>query len=310
MRHQSLKSNIYLLIAAAIWGFAFVAQRIGGQYVGSFTFTGVRFAVGSLSVMPLMLYMDRKKDRVSEPKVLGLAATVKPGIILGVALFLGAALQQIGLMYTTVGKAAFITGLYIVLVPVFGILLRHKIHKSTWSGVLIAIVGLYLLSVTGKFYISFGDLLQIAGAVFWAIHILLIDHFTKKYDAVKLAFFQFIACSLFSMTAAFAFETITTQGLIKAVVPILYGGIGSAGIAFTLQIVGQKHAKPSHAAIIMSMEAVFASIGGLLILSESLDLRGYIGCAFMLGGMIISQLGSIGKPKMVEDLGLTNSSSA
>jgi drug/metabolite transporter (DMT)-like permease len=311
MKTQGVKANIYLLITAAIWGLAFVAQRIGGQYVGSFTFNGVRFALGGLSIMPLMFYLDRKPHNQEAVKQASLKATIKPGLLLGVVLFAGAALQQIGLMYTSVGKAAFITGLYIVLVPVFGIFLKHSIPKSTWFGVAIAIVGLYLLSVTESFSVAFGDLLQMVGAIFWTAHILLIDHFTKKYDGIKLAFIQFMACSVFSLAAAIGFETITIQGLTQAVVPIFYGGVCSVGIAYTLQIVGQKHAKPSHAAIILSMEAVFASIGGLLILNENLGLRGYIGCIFMLAGMIASQLSSIGsnEPKALVDCNSTSSPS-
>lgn len=295
MKEKQFKSNSLLLLAAAIWGFAFVAQRIGSEYVGSFTFNGVRFILGSISLIPLLIYFRKKPNNIEEEHANSWKTAIGSGIIAGIVLFGGASLQQIGLVYTTAGKAAFITGLYIVLVPIFGIVLKHHIYKSTWLGVAFAIVGLYLLSVTEGFSIAKGDLFEIAGAVFWTIHILLIDNFTKKVNALKLSFVQFITCAVLSMSVALYFEEITIHGLQQALIPILYGGICSVGIAYTLQVIGQKNAKPSHAAIILSMEAVFASIGGVLILSENLGTRGYIGCAFMLLGMLLSQLGSIKK---------------
>jgi drug/metabolite transporter (DMT)-like permease len=166
---------------------------------------------------------------------------------------------------------------------------------TTWFGVLFAIIGLYFLSVTEGFSVSRGDFLEMIGAIFWATHILLIDHFTKKVDALKLSFIQFATCSALSLIAALIYEQITLNGLYQALIPILYGGIGSVGIAYTLQVIGQKHAKPSHAAIVLSMESVFASIGGLLLLNENLGFRGYMGCALMLTGMLLSQIKSFGK---------------
>ena len=179
-------------------------------------------------------------------------------------------------------------------VPIFGILLNHHIHINTWIGVTLSIVGLYFLSVTESFSISNGDLFQLAGSIFWATHILLIDHFTKKFDALKLSFIQFSTCSILSMAVAFIFEKITISSLSEALIPILYGGICSVGIAYTLQVIGQKHAKPSHAAIVLSMETVFAALGGLIMLNENLGYRGYLGCALMLTGMLLSQLKSFG----------------
>jgi drug/metabolite transporter (DMT)-like permease len=285
---------LILLLAAAIWGFAFVAQRVGAKYVGSFTFNGVRFALGSLSLVPLILYFNK---RPSEDK--GIDNTMKAalpiGLIAGCAIFLGASLQQIGLVYTTAGKAGFITGLYIVLVPVFGIFLKHTIKLSTWLGVALAVGGLYLLSVTENFTIGKGDLFEIAGSVFWASHILLIDRFAGKVSALKLSFIQFVTCSILSLAAALIFEKITLYGLTQALIPILYGGICSVGVAYTLQVIGQQHAKPSHAAIVLSMESVFASIGGAIILNETLGIRGSIGCLLMLLGMLLSQVQNFSK---------------
>lgn len=295
MKKQELKASLMLLLAAAIWGFAFVAQRVGSKYVGSFMFNGVRFTLGSLSLIPLMLYSykkTKKETNLAEKDFISIN-TWKCGGILGCVLFLAASLQQLGLVETSAGKAAFITGFYIVLVPIFGIFLKHAIHKSTWIGVVLAIVGLYLLSVTESFTVATADIYEMIGAVLWAVHILLIDNFSKKIDALKLSFVQFLTCSILSLTTAFIVENNTLSGLSQAAIPILYGGICSVGIAYTLQVIGQKNAKPSHAAIILSMESVFASIGGLIILKENLGGRGYLGCALMLAGVLISQYPSL-----------------
>lgn len=302
LKKQELKSNILLLITAIIWGFAFVAQRVGTNYVGPFTFNGVRFALGAVSLLPLIIYYRNKTPKEDKKDCKGLNNVLFAGAIAGCVLFLGSSLQQIGLVYTTAGKAAFITGLYIAIVPILGVFLKHRIHSSTWAGVLCAVVGLYFLSVTEGFSISYGDLLELIGAFFWAFHILCIDHFTKKVDALKLSLVQFITCSALSLIAAIIFEKIAISGIYQAIIPILYGGIGSVGIAYTLQVVGQKHAKPSHAAIILSMEAVFASIGGILILNERLGLRGGIGCSLMLAGMLLSQASSFAKSNIDRSL--------
>jgi drug/metabolite transporter (DMT)-like permease len=309
MKNKELKASLLLLLAAAIWGFAFVAQRVGMRYVGAFTFNGVRFALGSISLIPLLIYFKKRTKAEIDPNDtdegtnsnenktgdLKLFDIIKSGALVGCVLFSAASLQQIGLAETTAGKAAFITGFYIVLVPFFGIFLKHSIHRSTWIAAGFALIGLYLLSVTKDFTISRGDLFELAGAFMWAIHILLIDKYSQKIDPIKLSFIQFATCSILSMTVAIGFESITLVGLSQALIPILYGGIASVGIAYTLQVVGQKNAKPSHAAIILSMESVFASIGGILMLGEIMGVKGYMGCALMLTGMLLSQLGSFKK---------------
>jgi drug/metabolite transporter (DMT)-like permease len=295
MKDHELRSNLLLLLAAAIWGFAFVAQRVGAKYVGSFTFNGVRFALGSLSLVPLLLLSRRKSDRENAEHHPVSVNPLPGGIIAGCILFLAVSLQQIGLVETTAGKAAFITGLYIVMVPLLGVFLKHRLHLGVWLGVAVATVGLYFLSVSEKFSIANGDLLELAGAFLWAVHILVIDHYIKKVDALQLSFMQFMTCSILSMAVALGFEKITLHALWQAVIPILYGGICSVGVAYTLQVVGQKHAKPSHAAIILSMESVFASIGGLIILHETLGVRGYLGCILMLAGMLLSQIPNLKK---------------
>jgi len=299
MNNREMKSNMLLMLTAAIWGFAFVAQRVGMQYVGAFTFNGVRFALGSISLVPLIIYFKNKKT-AEQPEETASASALIPGIIAGSVLFFGASLQQAGLAYTTAGKAAFITGLYIVLVPLLGIFLKQRVGLNTWLGVVLAVSGLYFLSVNEDFTIAFGDLLEIIGAFFWAVHILVIDHFTKKVDALKLSCVQFVICAVLSIITAFIFEDISISGISQAAIPILYGGLLSVGVAYTLQVVGQKHAKPSHAAIILSMEAVFAALGGALLLKENLGVRGYLGCALMFAGMLLTQVNFFDKSQSQE----------
>ena len=289
MKSQIIKSNLLLFLTAAIWGFAFVAQRVGMEYVGPFTYNGVRFALGSLSLVPLLLYFNRnspKKETAGQET----KNVIRASFIAGLVLFAGASLQQTGIVYTSAGKAAFITSLYIILVPIFGIFLKHHINANTWIGAAVSIVGLYLLSVTEQLSIEKGDLLELIGSFFWAAHILIIDHFSRKVDILKLSCFQFLTCSALSIVSALFFESISVNGVLQAAVPILYGGICSVGIAYTLQVVGQKNAKPSHAAIILSMENVFAAVGGLILLNETMDLRGTLGCVLMFTGLLLSQL--------------------
>lgn len=289
-----MKSNALLILTAAIWGFAFVAQRVGMQYVGAFTFNGVRFALGSISLIPLLVYFRRKKAEEQKEEIASASALI-PGIIAGSVLFFGASLQQAGLAYTTAGKAAFITGLYIVIVPLLGVFLKQHISLNTWIGVVLAVSGLYFLSVNEDLSIAKGDFLEIIGAFFWALHILIIDYYTKKVDALELSFVQFAACSVLSIAVALIFEDIAISRLSQALIPILYGGLLSVGVAYTLQVVAQKNAKPSHAAIILSMETVFAAIGGAILLHENLGARGYLGCGLMFAGMLLTQVQNFGK---------------
>jgi drug/metabolite transporter (DMT)-like permease len=293
MNNKRLSANILLLLTAAIWGFAFVAQRVGSQYVGAFTFNGIRFALGSMSLIPLIIYFDKRKknsDSNQNNTYVSAKKSILYGVLVGLALYAGSALQQVGIMYTTAGKASFITGLYMVFVPIAGIFLKHKIGISSWFGVVFAAVGLYLLSINENFSIAYGDLLEVIGAVFWTIHLLVIDYFSNKMDALKLSCIQFATCSLLSLATALIFEQITITGLTQALIPILYGGFLSVGIAYTLQVVAQKNAKPSHAALILSMESVFGAIGGAVILGESMSTRGYFGCILILTGIFVSQI--------------------
>ncbi len=283
-----------------IWGFAFVAQRSGMEFVGPFTFNAVRFTLGGISLIPLLL-INRKRKFKNEP-ILPLSSNkilLKGGIIAGVILFFGASFQQGGMVYTTAGKAGFITGLYIILVPILGIMFKQKTSAAIWLGAVIALVGMYLLSVNENLTIGLGDLLVLASAFFWGLHVLVIGRFSPKTDPIQLAFFQFMLCAFFSLIASLIIETTILQNILDASIPILYAGVVSVGIAYTLQVVAQRDAHPSHAAIIMSLEAVFALIGGWIILDESIPLRGLIGCGLMLIGIIISQVGIRFKGKKI-----------
>lgn len=301
MKKEEIKSALILLLTAAIWGFAFVAQRVGMQHLGAFLYNGIRFALGSLSLLPVIYFLNKNKKN-DAPLEASLKETLKSGIILGMVLFIASSFQQVGIIYTTAGKAGFITTLYIVLVPIAGIFFKHKTHITVWIGAFTSVIGLYLLSVNENFTIQFGDLLQIIGALFWTIHILLIDKFVKNLDPVKLSATQFATSSVLSLVVAFAIEDINLNGITGALVPILYGGIMSVGVAYTLQTIGQRLAKPSHAAIALSMEAVFAAIGGSIILNETLSPRAYFGCFLMLCGMLIAQINNFKKTSEIEQI--------
>lgn len=275
------------MLTAMIWGFAFVAQRVGMDYVGPFTFNGIRFALGSAVLIPFIV----KKNASSPGKAFsGFRDLGWGGVLAGAALFIGASLQQAGLVYTTAGNAGFITGLYVVIVPIMGLFFGQRTHAGTWVGAVSAALGLYLLSITDGFSIAFGDLLELLGAFFWAGHVLIIGWLSPRSSALKLAFVQFTACSILSLFTAVVFETIVLSAVVSAALPIFYGGALSVGVAYTLQVVGQKHAHPAHAAILLSLEAVFAALGGWLFLDEILSPRGLFGCGLMLGGMLFSQL--------------------
>ena len=288
---STLRTDSLLLLAAVIWGFAFVAQRVGMDYVGPFGFNGVRFALGCLVLLPILFRNGMRDDRTSlrDPALFS-RPSLAGGLLAGLVLFCGASFQQVALVYTTAGNAGFITGLYVVLVPIIGIALGHRTHAGTWTGAALAGAGLYLLSVAEQFTISPGDLLVLIGAFFWAGHVHLIGWLSPRQDPLKIAFLQFAACAVFSLTTSTAIEHNTVRSYWSAAIPILYGGVLSVGVAYTLQVVAQKTAKPAHAAIILSLEAVFAAIGGWLMLGETLSARAIAGCILMLCGMVISQL--------------------
>ena len=289
MDKTKLKSNILLLMTAMIWGFAFVAQRVGAEYVGAMTFNGVRFALGALSLSPIVLITLHKTPMDKTCKKMTLLASVAGGT----ALFVASLLQQWGVELTqSAGKAGFITSLYTVLVPVIGFLfLRRKTGVFVWLGAFLAVGGLYLLSMTGDEKAGIGDLVLIIGAIVWALHILIIDYFNEKQiNAVAFAMGQFAVCAVYNLVGAAIFEDIAIAGITAAAVPILYGGLMSVGVAYTLQIFGQRGADPTAASVILSTESMFSAIGGILILGETMTVGGAIGCVLIFGGVVLAQL--------------------
>lgn len=288
MRSRKLKANLLLALTALIWGTGFVAQRVGMDHVGPYTFNGLRFALGAVALLPLIWRMDKTGAgiRTDATKRTYLWA----GCVAGCAMFLGATLQQVGLQYTTAGKAGFITGLYVIFVPMLGLLFRQRAGMTTWMGALVAVLGMYFLSISDDFSIAYGDVLQLIGAVFWAVHVLVLGWLSPKLDPIKLSSAQFAACSLLSLAIALTTEDITLPGVIGGAGPILYGGLISVGIAYTLQVVAQRDADPTHAAIILSFEAVFGALAGFIFLGEILTSRGLFGCALMFCGILLPQV--------------------
>lgn len=291
MKNKVIRGEIFLIITAIIWGTSFVAQRVGMEYIGPFTFTATRFLIGTLSLVPIILLMSKlngnvdKEDKAGNNKDLLIG-----GFACGIALFFGISFQQVGLQYTTAGKAGFITALYIVLVPIFGLFLNKKVSKRVWFGLGLAVIGLYLLCVTEGFSISKGDLIVLCGTVFWAIHILIIDHFAPKVDGLKMSFIQFFTAGILSIITALLTETIQISAIVSSAGPILYTGIVVVGIAYTFQIFGQKGANPTASAIILSMESVFAVLSGMILLREVMSAKEIIGCVLMFIAVILTQI--------------------
>ena len=289
MNSQAIKADLLMLIAAVIWGFAFVAQREGMETMGPFLFNGVRFLIGVIALTPVVWFLSKKphpehKAKVSTKKLLF------AGAMAGLILFVAISFQQVGLQYTTAGKAGFITGLYIFFVPLIGLFFGQKTGSGTWLGATIALFGLYLLSIKEDFSIAEGDLLQLVCAVFFAAHVLYIGYFAKRMDPLKLSLIQYIVTGILSLLIAIVIELITWDMIIETAIPLLYAGVMSTGVAYTLQVVAQQHAHSSHAAIILSLEGAFAVLGGWLLLDEYLSTRGLLGCGLMLTGMFLSQL--------------------
>jgi len=281
-------ASLQLLLASAIWGFAFVAQRAGMAHVGPFTFNGARFLLGSLVLLPLVFAGRRQPPPVpSVPKgrtAWGLTAA-------GVVLFLSASLQQVGIVSTTAGKAGFITGLYVVIVPLLGLALRGpKAGPAVWLGAALSAGGLYLLSVTGRFAVELGDALVFAGAFGWAVHVHVIGWLAGKVRPLLIAAVQFAVCGALSLAVALGVEQIEVASLLRAGAPILYAGLLSTGVAYTLQVFGQRRIDPSRAGILLSLEGAFAVLGGWLLLHETMTDRMLAGCLLMLAGMIAAQI--------------------
>ena len=283
-----LKQSILLLLAASIWGVAFVAQSVGMEYVGPFTFLTSRSVLGALVLLPVIKIREnnRKESMQSDKKSLLIG-----GICCGTLLFVASILQQIGIMYTTVGKSGFITAMYIVAVPLLGIFLKRKTGWRIWLGVLLAVIGLYFLCMTSeRVSIQKGDILTLFCAVTFSFHILTVDNFAPKMDGVKLSCVQFATCAILAGIGMWLFETPDIQNILAAWLPIVYAGVLSSGVAYTLQIVGQRGLNPTAASLIMSMESVISVIAGWAILNQALSARELFGCILMFGAIILVQL--------------------
>lgn len=288
------RGNALLLVASAIWGFAFVAQRIGAGFVGPFSFNAIRFALGALVVVTIAWWLAGRRSVSWARRRRAWRQALLPGLVAGVLLTAASNLQQGAMASVPAGNAAFITGLYMVFVPVIA---AFRGHRSTWTtvvGVIASVIGLYLIAVTDALTIGSGEVLLIVSTVAWAGQILVIDHYGARVSALRFAAVQFITCAVLSAVAAPVFEPAPFSGVSQAVVPILYGGVLSVGVAFTLQVVGQRDALATHAALIMAMESVFGAIGGALLLGEDMGVRGYAGAALMVVGIVVSQWGAVG----------------
>ena len=290
-----LRQSLLLLLTATIWGIAFVAQSVGMDYVGPFTFSCVRSFIGGIFLIPCIWFLDqwRAKNDGTEGEKKAVSKEEKKmellgGICCGLALCVATNLQQIGMQYTTVGKAGFITALYIVLVPIFGIFLKKKVEARIWISVMISVVGLYLLCITDKLVLGKGDTLVLLCAVVFTIHILVIDYFSPKADGVRIACIQFFITGILSAIPMFLFETPRLSDIFAAAVPVLYAGVLSSGVAYTLQIVAQKDADPTVASLILSLESVFSVLGGWVILGQKLSIREIAGCILMFSAIIIN----------------------
>lgn len=281
------KSTFLLFLTAMIWGFAFVAQRVGAEYVGAFTFNGIRFMLGTCSLIPVIIIFEREKfDKEKFIK------TLIPGVLAGTVLFIASTLQQYGVEITqSAGKAGFLTGLYTVLVPLIRFVMGKKTSLFTFVGAIFAVAGLFFLCMTGnEFTFGIGDLILIIGAFFWAGHILVVDKYVDNVSPLKFSMMQFLVCGILSLIFAFILEDIEFASVKSAGIPILYGGIMSVGVAYTCQILGQKESDPTFASIVFSTESVFSAIGGALLLNEIMSGRGYLGCVLIFIGIILSQL--------------------
>jgi drug/metabolite transporter (DMT)-like permease len=274
------------LITAAIWGLGFVAQVLGMNYLSPFAFIGIRFLMGAVSLAPLVIFFHYRNWLPAS----SLRTVCVGSLVLGVILFAAGSLQQVGIVYSNASNAGFITGLYMVIVPILGLALKHRTGLNTWLGCVLALVGLFLLSVKADFTMGYGDTLLLVGAVGWALHILAIDHYAPRAAPLLLSLGQFVVCGCLAMVVSAFIETTTWSQVRAATNVLIYAGVITVGVAYTLQVIAQERADPTHAAIILSLEAVFGAVGGYLFLQEQLSGRELMGCALMLAGMLVSQL--------------------
>ena len=290
-----LRGTLMLLAASFFWGTTFVAQILGMEGLGPYTYAAARFALGVLFIGALwFLYRDK---RAAQRRAGTFRSGFRAGIPVGLAMFVGVTLQQVALLYTTAGKTAFITTVYIVLVPLAAVLLGQRVRAVQWGGAVLAFAGVYFLSAHGETTINTGDLLVLICSFFWMAQILLIDRYARAVDAIELCFMQMIVCTVGSAVLAAIYESFVWSDLWSAAVPILYAGLFSCGVAYTCQILGQAYVEPTQAAILMSTEAIFAAVAGWIILGETMSGVQLLGCALLLGGALMAQVRGAGKSR-------------
>lgn len=297
MKQKKIKSALLLFLAAFIWGIAFVAQSVGMDYVGPFTFGGSRFLLGAVVLLPLIAYRRKKakssmgaKEETVEAKKAQRKVTLIGGLCCGAALCIASMLQQIGILYTSVGKAGFITALYIIIVPILGIFMKKRVPVIVWFSAIVAAIGSYFLCITESFTLSYGDVLVFLCAVCFSFHILIIDHFAPKVDGVVLSCIQFFVSGVVCTILAFLFEQPSLTAIVSGALPILYAGVLSCGVAYTLQIVGQANMNPTVASLILSLESVISVLSGWILLGETMNGRQILGCILVFSGVILAQI--------------------
>ena len=291
---MKLRNSLILLLPAAIWGVAFVAQSVGMDYVGPFTFLFARSVIGGIVLLPVVAVLHKngpsRTHETAEEKRRARKTLVLGGVCCGTALCFASIFQQIGLLYTTVGKSGFLTACYILIVPLLGLLFGRKCGRLVWCGVALAIVGLYFLCLTDGLSVNFGDLLTFICAILFSVHIMVIDHFSPLTDSVKMSCIQFFVCAVIAGAGMLLFEQPSLSAVLAAWKPVLYAGALSSGAAYTLQIIGQKGMNPTVASLIMSLESVISVLAGWIILHQTLSGREILGCVLMFAAIILAQL--------------------
>lgn len=293
-RSKEIVSTLLLLLTAMIWGAAFVAQSVGADNVGAFTFLASRSWLAGIALLPLIAVMKRKTVS-SEAGTGDRRILITGGLLCGFFLFIASAAQQIGIATTTTAKAGFLTALYVIIVPILSIVIRKRVPARVWISAIIAVAGLYLLCMKGRFSLEPGDAMELLCAFLFACHIMVIDHFSPKVDGITMSCIQFFACAVFSTVFALLIEHPQWGQIRSAMLPILYAGIFSSGVGYTLQILSQKNLHPTVASITMSLESVFSAVFGWILLHEALNGREILGCLLMFSAIILAQLPSRGQ---------------
>ncbi len=297
MNRFVLRQSFLLFLTALIWGVAFAAQSAGMDYVGPFTYNGVRCILGGLVLLPCIALLDRIRDRraadgeeAAAPVERRGKRLLAGGLCCGLLLFSASSFQQIGIQYTTVGKAGFLTAMYILLVPLLGLFVHKRVGLQVWIGVLFAVCGLYLLCMKEGFFLGRGDALMLVCAAIFSLHILVVDHFSPMVDGVRMSCIQFWVCGILSLICSFLFEEPAIPDILAAWLPVCYGGIMSCGVAYTLQIVGQRGMNPTVASLILSLESVVSVVAGFLLLHQTMSGREVAGCFMMAMAIVLAQL--------------------